>query len=155
MITPVTSAGSELRIRPPLWTRAWIILFLPVWLWIWFQQSDGSGAVGWLVAVFGVALGARMFVMGAVGTADGRLTVRNQFRTRTFHRDELVDAVVDRSDGRLGAGWTVWLILRDGSRHRVQLTEVPFRPGFNGVLARNATRLREWMQTPGSRKPPF
>ena len=52
-------------------------MFLPAWLWIVFQQSDGPGMVGWLVAAFGVASCARMFVMGAVDTSDGQLTVRN------------------------------------------------------------------------------
>jgi hypothetical protein len=141
-----------LHIHPPLWARAWIVVFLPVWSWIFFQQADGSAAVGWLVAAFGVALGARMFVMGAVGTADGRLTVRNQFTTRTFHRTELADAVVDRA-GRFGAGWSVWLVLHDGSRHRVQLTETPFRRGFTGVLERNAARLRAWIQAHGRPQP--
>ncbi|MGY1692454.1 hypothetical protein [Geodermatophilus sp. SYSU D01105] len=149
----MTTADPELRLRPPLWARAWIGAFLPVWLWIWFSQSDGQGAVGWLVAAFGVALGARMVVMGAVGTADGRLTVRNQFTTRTFRRDELADAVVDRAAGRLGGGWAVWLVLRDGSRHRVQLTEVPFLPGSTGRLARDAARLQEWIRTPGAPRP--
>ena len=147
----MTAADPELHIRPPLWARAWIVVFLPVWIWVSFSQSDGPGAV--LFAAFGVALGARLFVMGAVGTADGRLTVRNQFTTRTFYRDELADAVVDRADGRIGTGWTVWLVLRDGSRHRVQLTEVPFRPGFDGALAREAARLRAWIQAPGHPQP--
>ena len=125
------------------------MVFIPVWLWIVVQQTDGPGILGWLVAACGVALGARMFVMGAVGTPDGRLTVRNQFTTRTFHRDELADALVDQADGRFGTGWTVWLILHNGSRHRVQLTEAPFRPGCNGVLERHAARLRTWIHAPG------
>ncbi|RBY81270.1 hypothetical protein DQ239_01255 [Blastococcus sp. TF02-09] len=98
-------AEPELHIRPPLWARVWIVLFLPVWLGI--ILANGPGAIGWVLAAFGVALGARMFVMGAVGTPDGRLTVRNQFTTRTFHRDELADARVDRANGRFGSGWTV------------------------------------------------
>lgn len=151
MIHNVTAADSELHIHPPAWARGWIVVFLPVWIWIAFQQSDGASS--WLFAAFGVALGARLFVMGAVGTADGRLTVRNQFTTRTFHRQELADAVVDRADGRFGTGWTVWLVLRDGSRHRVQLTEAPFRPNGNGALARDAARLRAWIQAPGQPQP--
>lgn len=149
----VTAAEPELHIRPPLWARVWILVFVPVWTWIWVQQSGGPGAGGWVFGALGVALGVRMFVMGAVGTADGRLTVRNQLTTRTFHRDELADAVVDRADGRLGMGWTVWLVLRDGSRQRVQLTEVPFRPGFDGALTREAARLRAWIHAPGQPQP--
>jgi hypothetical protein len=79
---------------------------------------------------------------------DGRLTVRTQCTTRTFHRDELTDAVAGRADVRSGTGWTVWLIRQDGSRHRVQLTEVPFRPGFHGALTRQTTQLRAWIQAP-------
>jgi hypothetical protein len=147
------AAEQDLHIHPPLWARLWIVVFLPAWLWIVFQQSDGPGIVGWLVAAFGVALGARMFVMGAVGTSDGRLTIRNQFTTRTFHRDELADAVIDRAHGRFGTGWTVWLVLHDGSRHHVQLTETPFRPGFISALERHAARLRAWIHAPGARSP--
>jgi hypothetical protein len=117
------------------------------------QRSDGPGTVGWLVATFGAALGARMFVMGAVGTSSGRLTIRNQFTTRTFHRDELVDAVVDRADGRFGTGWTVWLLLHDGSRHHVQLTEAPFLPGFNKSLEPHAAWLRAWIHGPHRPQP--
>ena len=150
----MSTADPEIHIHPPLWARAWIVVFLPVFVWIAFQQSDGPGAVGWLVAALGVALGARMFVMGAVGTADGRLRVRNQFTTRTFLREELADAVVDRADGRFGVGWTVWLVLHDGPRHPIQLIEAPFRRGFSGALDRNAMRLRAWIHAP-SRPQPF
>ncbi|MGY1593082.1 hypothetical protein ACI79D_13970 [Geodermatophilus sp. SYSU D00708] len=149
----MATVDQELHIHLPLWARVWIVVFLPVWLWIIFHQPDGPGLAGWLIAAFGVALGTRMFMMGAVGTADGRLTVRNQFTTRTFRRDELTDAVVDRADGRFGTGWTVWLVLRDGSRQRVQLTEVPFRSGFNGALERNAERLQAWIHAPGRPQP--
>lgn len=143
----MTSTDAPLRIRPPLWARVFVVLFVPFWLWIWFtQRSEGADVVGWLVAAFGVALAVRMLVMGVVGTADGRLTVRNQFTTRTFDRTELADAVVDRADGRIGTGWTVWLVLRDGGRHRIQLTETPFLPGFKTLLARDAARVRTWIQ---------
>ena len=143
-------ADPQLHIHPPLWARVWIVVFLPVWLLIILGATNGSGVVGWLLAAFGVALGARMFVMGAVGTHDGRLTVRNQFTTRTFHREELADALVDRAGGRFSTGWAVWLVLHNGSRHRVQLTEAPFRPGFDSALERHATRLRAWIHAPGS-----
>ena len=141
----VEAGDSQVRIHPPVWARAWILVFQPFWIWIAFEQSDG--AVSWLFTTFGVALGGRLFVMGAVGTSDGRLTVRNEFTTRTFRRDQLADAVVDRADVRSG-GWTVWLTFQDGSRHRVRMTEVPFRPGSNGTLTRQAAQLRAWIRAP-------
>ncbi len=149
----MSAASPDLHIRPPLWARVWIVVFLPAWLWIFFQQSDGPGAIGWLVAVFGVTLGARLLVMGAVGTADGRLMVRNQFTTRDFHRDELADAVVDRANGRFGTGWTVWLVLHDGSRHRIQVAETPFRPGLTSALERHAAGLQAWIHAAGGPQP--
>ena len=142
----MTTVGPELRIAPPLWARAWIVLFLAIWIWIWVTQIDGGGAAGWLAAGLGVCLGIRMFVMGAVGSTDGRLTVRNQFSTRTFGREELSDAVVDGANGPRGFGWAVFLVLADGSRHQVQITQVPVRRWFERRLQRDAARLREWMR---------
>jgi hypothetical protein len=142
-------SDGTLRIRQPAWARVVFAAFVPVWLWIWFTQQDAGhpAPLVWAVAAFAVAVGARMFVMGVDGTADGRLVVRNQLWTRTFRREELADAVVDRGSrlGLAASGWTVWLVLQDGSRHRVQLTEAPFRTGFAGRLERQAEEIRRWI----------
>jgi hypothetical protein len=74
---------------------------------------------------------------------------RNQFSTRTFWPHELADAVVDRAERHFGTGWTVWLVLRDGSRHPIQLTETPFRRGFTQRLERDAAAVRAWIRTEG------
>jgi hypothetical protein len=146
----VTGPATEVRIEPPLWARAWIVVFVLVWVWIWTTRIESPGAVGWLAGVAVLALSARMWVMGAVGTADGRLTVRNQFSTRTFRREEIADVTIDRAHGPVGFGWTVWLTLQDGSRHQIQLTQTPFRTGFLGHLERDAGRLRAWMRATGA-----
>jgi hypothetical protein len=147
-----------LRIRQPAWARVVGVAFLAVWLWIWSRQLDAGhpAVLVWGLAAFAVAVTARMLVMGVEGTADGRLVVRNQLRTRTFRREELADAVVDRASrlGMPGSGWTVWLVLQDGSRHRVQFTEAPFRSGFAERLERPAEQIRRWIAA-DSRPAPY
>ena len=142
----MTAVQPALRITAPLWARAFIVLFLLAWVWIWATQVHGRPIAGWLAAAGGVLLGARMFVMGAVGSPDGRLTVRNQFSTRTFDRHELSDAVVDRANGPRGSGWAVFLVLADGSRHPVQITQAPLLRLFALRLERDADRLRRWIR---------
>jgi hypothetical protein len=150
-IDAVTTVGPEVCLRPPLWARVWIVGFVPFWVWGWFTFQEGRhpGVLVWAVAVLVLALGARMLVVGAVGSSDGRLTVRNQFSTRTFRREELADAVVDRANGPRGFGWAVFVVLRDGSRHQVQVTQTPFRAFFHERLERDAERLRMWIRADG------
>ncbi len=147
----MTPAGRpEVDVGLPLWARVCIVVFTPLWLWIWFMslRSGEAGFPAWFIGAGGLALVCRMWFIGAAGSADGRLTVRNQFSTRTFSREELADAVIDRANGARGLGWSVWLVLRDGSRHQVQLTQAPFRAGlFERALERDAAKLRAWIRS--------
>ena len=106
------------------------------------------------VLVIAVAAGsaARMVVLGVTGTADGRPTVRDPWSTRTFQRAEIAGVEVDRADGRSSTGWVAWLRLADGSRHRLDVTRVPFRTPFPGRLDRDAAAIRAWLD--GSPPPP-
>lgn len=61
--------------------------------------------------------------------------------------------MVDRANHGFPTGWTVWLVLHDGSRHRVRLTEAPFLPGFIDTLQHHAARLRAWIYAPGRPQP--
>lgn len=147
----MTTAAEPLHLRPPVWARAWIVAFLPVWLWV-FPTGDrgvsGSTVLGVLVAGLAVGFAARLFVMAAVGTPDGRLTVRNHWSTRTFERGEVTGAEVDRVGGRLGGEWGVWLRLADGSRHLLDVTRVPFRGLSAGRLERDLAAVCTWLGAP-------
>jgi hypothetical protein len=89
---------------------------------------------------------ARLAFVSVVGTADGRLTVRNHWSTRTFAVHEIDDVVIDRADGRAGNGWAVFLTLQDGSRHRLDVTQVPFRQLRGRSLERDSERVRGWVR---------
>lgn len=151
-------ADGTLRIRPSLWARVAPLAFAAVWVVLFLTRIAGS--LSWPVQVLGVvfAVGtsARMAVMGVDGTPDGRLVVRNQLRTRTFRRADVADAVVDRGSmlGLPLSGWRVWLIGTDGSRHLVQITEAPFRAGFEQRLQRHAEEIRRWL-TADDRPAPY
>ena len=148
----VTTAAEPLHLRHPLWTRVGILVFLPVWAWLFLVEGDVAGGLtipAVLIAVVALAFVARMTFLGVVGTADGRLTVRNHWSTRTFERIEVAGVEVDRADGRFGTGWAAWLRLTDGSRHRLDVTQVPFRTLFSGRLDRDAAAVRAWLHASG------
>ena len=147
----VTTAADSLRLRLPVWARAWIVVFLPVWGWFALLHGDGAGdlsGLAVLVLALALAFGARMLVLGVTGTADGQLTVRNHWSTRTFRRAEIAGVEVDRADGRSGTGWAAWLRLTDGSRHRLDVTQVPSRTLFSGRLDRDTAAIRAWLDGP-------
>lgn len=98
-----------------------------------------------MLAVVGVAFGVRMYIGGATGSADGRLVVRNQWSTASFARTDITGAVVDRARGRMSAGQAVWLELAAGGRHRIDVTEVPFRGPSGGRLDRDLEAVRTWL----------
>lgn len=107
------------------------------------------GDPGWATRLFICALCAalawRLFRLAAIGTPDGRLTVRNHWSTRSFAREEIAGVEIDRADGRFGRGWAIWLQLADGSHHRLDVSEVPFRRLFAGRLDHDAEALRMWL----------
>ena len=140
-------ADVQLSIRPPRWARVCIAVFLPVWSYF-FVLSDHEGTaglVGYGVALAAILFIARMAFLSVIGTADDRLTVRNRWSTRTFARHEIDDVEIDRADGRAGQGWAAFLRLDDGSRHRLDVTEVPFRRTVGQTLEKDAEAVRAWV----------
>ena len=124
---------------------------LPVWAGLFLVPGDGTDDLPLpAVLVIAVAAGsaARMVVLGVTGTADGRPTVRDPWSTRTFQRAEIAGVEVDRADGRSGTGWAAWLRLTDGSRHHLDVTQVPSRTLFSGRLDRDAATIRAWLDGP-------
>ena len=146
----MTSTDARLRLRPPLWAQLWVAVFPPFFLCFFLfavRPSDGPTWVGALVAaVLAPLLAWRLFRLAAIGTADGRLVVRNVWRDRTLQRDEIESVTVDRAyRGRGSTNQSVYVVLRDGTRVRLDVTEVPFRTLFGGRLERDAEAVREWV----------
>lgn len=132
-----------LAIRPPGWVRAVGPVFLLAWLSSFFVQERGSGflVVGGAVALLVAVAVGRLLLTSVIGTADGRLTVRNTWSTRTFARDEIMGVEVDRA----GRGWAVWLVLDDGTRHGLDVTEAPLLGPSAATLERQADAVRAWL----------
>jgi hypothetical protein len=142
----VTTTDEPLALRPPSWARVLGPLFLVVWLSVFFfQERDGFPVLGVVIALLAAAVVGRLFFTSVIGTGDGRLTVRNLWSTRTFLRHEVDGAEVDRTGGRAGRGWAVWLVLADGTRHRLDVTEAPFLGPFAATLERQADEVRAWL----------
>jgi hypothetical protein len=141
----VTATHEQLALRSPRWVRAFGVVFPVAWVYPFFARSELRGdflvPVG-VIAVLVVAVVVRTVFCSVVGTADGRLTVRNRWSTRTFVRAEVDGVGIDRANGR---GWAVFLLLADGSLHRLDVTEVPFLGPFLGKLERDAAAVREWV----------
>src|SRR3954469_15958005 len=114
------TTGEPLAIRPPGWARALGPVFLVLWLSVFLFPPAGEEILlpGLVVAVLVVAVVGRMLMSSVIGTADGRLAVRNNWSTRTFVRDAIQGVQIDRAGG-CGRGWAVWLLLADGTRHRL------------------------------------
>ena len=141
----MTTTGEPLGIRQPGWVRLLGPVLLVAWASAFLFSDDSWGNVrvpGLLIAVVAVAFVGRMLFWSAIGTDDGRLTVRNAWSTRTFTRDEIDGVEVDRAAGR---GWAVWLLLDDGTRHRLDVTEAPFLGPSSATLERQADALRAWL----------
>jgi hypothetical protein len=141
----VTRTDEPLAIRPPAWVRVLGPLFLAGWLSVFVLRPGGIPVLGVVVALLAAAVVGRLFLASAIGTADGRLTVRNVWSTRTFLRGDIRSAGVDRAAGRGGRGWAVWLLLDDGTRHRLDVTEVPFLGPSSATLERQAAEVRAWL----------
>ncbi|SOD95260.1 hypothetical protein [Blastococcus haudaquaticus] len=141
----MTTTDEPLAIRQPRWVRLVGPAFLAVWGSAFLFSDDGWGnfrVPGLVIAVVAVAFVGRMLFWSAIGTDDGRLTVRNAWSTRTFTRDEIDGVEVDRAAGR---GWAVWLRLADGGRHSLDVTQAPFLGPFRATLERQADAVRAWL----------
>ena len=141
----MTATGEALAIRQPRWVRLLGPLFLVVWGSAFLSSDDGWGSFrvpGLVIAVVAVAFVGRMLFWSAIGTDDGRLTVRNAWSTRTFARTEIDGVEVDRVAGR---GWAVWLELAEGGRHPLDVTQTPFLGPSSSTLERQADAVRAWL----------
>jgi hypothetical protein len=140
----VTTTDEPLTIRPPGWVRGLGPVFLVLWLsaFLFWPERDAFLVPGVLIALLVAAVVGRLLVTSVIGTAAGRLTVRNTWSTRTFVRDEIEGVEIDRSGGR---GWAVWLRLSDGMRHRLDVTEAPFLGPSSATLQRQADAVRAWL----------
>ena len=144
----MTTTDAQLTLRPPWWVRAIGAVFIVFWGYLFFFQREFRGGhvvIGTVVAVVAVVFVVRLLFLSVIGTADGRLTVRNSWSTRTFQRDQVDGVEIDRANGRFGQGWTLWLRLSDGARHRIDVTQAPSRTLFARSLERNADKLRAWL----------
>ncbi len=144
----MTTTDEPLSIRPPGWVRLLGPVFLVLWLSvILFQEQPRGGFLvpAVVIALLVAAVVGRMLFSSVIGTADGRLTVRNTWSTRTFVRDDVLGVEIDRAGGRSGRGWAVWLVLDDGTRHRLDVTEAPFLGPSAATLERQADAVRAWL----------
>ena len=144
----MTTTDEPLAIRPPAWVRALGPVFLVVWLSVFLVEQrarDEFLVPGVAIALLVAAIVGRRLCSSVIGTADGRLTVRNNWSTRTFVRQEIEGVEIDRAGGRSGGGWAVWLWLADGTRHRLDVTEAPFLGPFAATLERQADEVRTWL----------
>ena len=139
----VRTTDEPLAIRPPGWVRALGPVLLLAWLSSFFVQERGSGflVVGGVVALAVAVVVGRLLFTSVIGTADGRLTVRNTWSTRTLARDDVVGVEVDRA----GRGWAVWVVLDDGTRHRLDVTQAPLLGPSAATLERQADAVRAWL----------
>jgi hypothetical protein len=144
----VTRTDEPLVIRPPDWVRLLGPVFLAGWLSVLLVQDRARGeflAPAAVLALLVAAVVGRMLFTSVIGTDDGRLTVRNTWSTRTFVREDILGVEVDRAARRAGRGWAVWLLLDDGTRHRLDVTEVPFLGPSSATLERQAAAVRAWL----------
>ena len=141
----MTTTGEPLALRPPGWVRVLGPLLLVVWLSVLLvQERDEFPVLGVVLALLAAAVVGRLFLTSVVGTAEGQLTVRNVWSTRTYARHEIQGVEVDRAAGP-GRGWAVWLRLDDGTRHRLDVTEAPFLGPSQATLERQADSVRAWL----------
>jgi len=142
----VTEPVADLALRPPTWLRAFVAVF-PIAFAAFFLvavRPDGPVWIGAVaVFVFAPLLAWRQFRLAAIGTADGRLVVRNQWRDRTLDRAAVAEVGVDRRAGSTNR--SVTLRLRDGSALRLDVTETPFAGPFRGRLDRQAAAVQAWV----------
>ena len=140
----VATTSEPLALRSPAWVRALGVAFPVLWVYPFVTRlRDGFLVPGAVVAVLVVALVVRAVLCSVVGTADGRLTARNRWSTRTFLRTDIRAVGIERPDGR---GWAVLLLLEDGSRHPLDVTETPFLGPSLGRLERQVAEIRAWLE---------
>ena len=142
----MTTTDEPLAIRPPGWARVLGPVLLLSWLSTLLLEEGARGEFLVPVVVGALLVAAvvgRMLCTSVIGSSDGWLTVRNTWSTRRFARADVLGAGVDRAGGH--RGWAVWLLLDDGTRHRLDVTEVPFLGPSSTTLERQAAAIRAWV----------
>ncbi len=90
--TPPTTAGTSIRLRAPLWTRVYNVLFGLLWcgLLVTFavRAPHGDAPIAAGMLVFGVLLIGSNLRLGVTTTTD-RLTIRNRLTTTTLTRQDV------------------------------------------------------------------
>jgi hypothetical protein len=128
-----------------LFALAWSAAVLVV-LAVEFRPDDaGSWAATAAFALFGTLLAWRLFQQGAFGTVDGRLVVRNLWRTTTVRREDIAEVTAVRGPRGTSSGWAVCLTLHTGAVVRLDVTQVPLRGPLRRRLDRHLTAVREWV----------
>ena len=143
----MTATDGLLALRTPVWVRTLGAAFVLAWLHPLVSDPPQAGflLLAVLLAVVLTVFVVRASLCQVVATADARLAVRNIWSTRTFRRDEIDDVTVERADEWYREGWAVVLVLADGSRHRLDVTTVPFLGPALGRLERQAGAVRAWV----------
>jgi hypothetical protein len=95
--------------------------------------------------LFGVLLGWRLFQQGAFGTVDGRLVVRNLWRTTTVRREDIATVAAERAARGSSSGWAVHLTLRTGAVVRLDVTQVPLRGPLRRRLEGSVSAVQQWV----------
>ncbi|MGY1630740.1 hypothetical protein ACI784_03390 [Geodermatophilus sp. SYSU D01186] len=139
----MTTADARLSLRPPAWARLYLLGFPVVFVAVVVLVIRPPLPLVVLFCAAAVGTSWRQATLRVLGTADGRLVVRNTWRTRTLHRDEITGVGVARVSGRAG-NRAVELDLRDGSALRLDVTAAPALPALRTRMARQVAEIEEW-----------
>ena len=143
------SPDQQVLIRPPLFTRIYVAVFVTVWLAFvvaltLIHRHGPSPVVGVVFVVFGVGLGYSLLRLGVRSGPDGVLVVRNSFSSRRLTREEIEGFQIGtNSGGRLGQSG-VQAVLHDGTAYGFDVCRTPF--GFGSQRLNNQLdQLNAWL----------
>ncbi|TFV77716.1 hypothetical protein E4P40_18710 [Blastococcus sp. CT_GayMR20] len=142
-------ADVRLSLRPPTWLRVWVAVFpLLFVVFLVVVVAPEQGARAWIFAGgFAVTalLGRRLFRLAVLGTADGRLVVRNHWQDHTLRREDIADVTVGQGVGRGGTNRSVRVLLHGGASVPLEVTATSFRPNVPTRLQHQAEAVRTWV----------
>jgi hypothetical protein len=140
----VTSPDVQLALRTPAWARVLAAAFVPGWIGVFFlgvaDLDRELPLVGYALPVLAVLFLVWSARVSVVGTADGRLIVRNLFLTLTVPREHVGSVEIDDAGSFTGQGFALFVRTHEDLRFRLDVTQRPFA----GQLERNAAALRAW-----------
>jgi len=149
MTTDAAVPAVELRTPLPLRVAAGGVMIAGlVVLGSWILRDIRNGQPGPIVAslvftLLWLIIGWRSSSAAVIGLADGRLIVRNQFRTRTFERHQIEDVRPSSGGPFSQTQGALQLLLTDGSVLMLQATVSP--PFFGRRSQRQLEELRSWL----------